>query len=270
MAILINLDVILAKREMKSNELAEKIGITTANLSILKTGKAKAIRFSTLEAIAEIELWQKTVEFLNAPKMLQVFNTTGAVAKLVNDARHRMMFAGMRGLLVQGVIEPALESLVIVALGTAIVITYLVLGDGAAESLPEIFVYLLVIVRVKPQIVALNQVRLRIAGLLPRIVVVEEFLATAEKSPQRTGGIQVNGLTDKIRFENVDFRYSETGVNVLNDITFEVPKRTTVAITGTSGAGKSSENHRNSDRFPTAFRTPRLDLCELIRPLITF
>lgn len=53
MAILINLDVILAKREMKSNELAEKIGITTANLSILKTGKAKAIRFSTLEAICE-------------------------------------------------------------------------------------------------------------------------------------------------------------------------------------------------------------------------
>jgi len=53
MAILINLDVILAKREMKSNELADKIGITTANLSILKTGKAKAIRFSTLEAICE-------------------------------------------------------------------------------------------------------------------------------------------------------------------------------------------------------------------------
>lgn len=53
MAILINLDIMLAKREMKSNELAEKIGITTANLSILKTGKAKAIRFSTLEAICE-------------------------------------------------------------------------------------------------------------------------------------------------------------------------------------------------------------------------
>jgi len=53
MAILINLDIILAKREMKSNELAEKVGITTANLSILKTGKAKAIRFSTLESICE-------------------------------------------------------------------------------------------------------------------------------------------------------------------------------------------------------------------------
>lgn len=44
----------LAKRQMKSNELAQRIGITTANLSILKTGKAKAIRFSTLQAICEI------------------------------------------------------------------------------------------------------------------------------------------------------------------------------------------------------------------------
>ena len=51
MPIIVNLDLMLAKRKMKSNELAEIVGITTANLSILKTGKAKAIRFSTLEAI---------------------------------------------------------------------------------------------------------------------------------------------------------------------------------------------------------------------------
>ncbi|MFP9097635.1 helix-turn-helix domain-containing protein [Flavobacterium sp. RHBU_24] len=54
MPIIINLDVMLAKRKMRSNELADKVGITTANLSILKTGKAKAIRFSTLEAICQI------------------------------------------------------------------------------------------------------------------------------------------------------------------------------------------------------------------------
>jgi putative transcriptional regulator len=53
MAIVVNLDIMLAKRGMRSNELAEIIGITTANLSILKTGKAKAIRFSTLEAICK-------------------------------------------------------------------------------------------------------------------------------------------------------------------------------------------------------------------------
>lgn len=53
MAIIVNIDVMLAKRKMKSNELAEKIGITQANLSILKSGKAKAIRFSTLNAVCE-------------------------------------------------------------------------------------------------------------------------------------------------------------------------------------------------------------------------
>lgn len=53
MAIIVNVDVMLAKRKMLSGELAEKIGITAANLSILKTGKAKAIRFSTLNAICK-------------------------------------------------------------------------------------------------------------------------------------------------------------------------------------------------------------------------
>lgn len=53
MPIIINVDVMLAKRKMQSQELAEKIGITQANLSILKTGKAKAVKLSTLEAICK-------------------------------------------------------------------------------------------------------------------------------------------------------------------------------------------------------------------------
>ena len=53
MPIIVNLDVMLAKRKMKSKDLAEIIDITTANLSILKSGKAKAVRFSTLEAICK-------------------------------------------------------------------------------------------------------------------------------------------------------------------------------------------------------------------------
>ena len=53
MPITVNLDVMMAKRKMSSGELAERIGISQANLSILKTGKAKAVRFSTLEAICK-------------------------------------------------------------------------------------------------------------------------------------------------------------------------------------------------------------------------
>lgn len=54
MAIVVNLDVMMAKRKISLNELSERIDITPANLSILKTGKAKAIRFSTLEAICHV------------------------------------------------------------------------------------------------------------------------------------------------------------------------------------------------------------------------
>ncbi len=53
MAIIVNLDVMLAKRKMRLTELSEKVGVTMANLSILKTGKARAVRFSTLDAICK-------------------------------------------------------------------------------------------------------------------------------------------------------------------------------------------------------------------------
>ena len=54
MPIIVNLDVMMAKRKMRSKDLATKLGVTEANLSILKTGKAKAVRFSTLAALCEI------------------------------------------------------------------------------------------------------------------------------------------------------------------------------------------------------------------------
>ena len=54
MPIIVNLDVMMAKRKMSLNELSEKVGLTLSNLSILKTGKAKAIRFNTLEMICKV------------------------------------------------------------------------------------------------------------------------------------------------------------------------------------------------------------------------
>lgn len=54
MPILVNLDVVMARRKMSAGELAERVGITPANLSVLKNNKAKAVRFSTLEALCEV------------------------------------------------------------------------------------------------------------------------------------------------------------------------------------------------------------------------
>jgi putative transcriptional regulator len=65
--IVVNLDVMMAKRKLSLNELSEKVGLTLSNLSILKTGKAKAIRFSTLEAICKVLDCQPAdiLEFVN-------------------------------------------------------------------------------------------------------------------------------------------------------------------------------------------------------------
>jgi len=67
MPIVVNLDVMMARRKMSLNELSEKVDLTLANLSILKTGKAKAIRFSTLEAICKVLNCQPgdILEFVN-------------------------------------------------------------------------------------------------------------------------------------------------------------------------------------------------------------
>jgi putative transcriptional regulator len=67
MPIIVNLDVMMAKRKMSLNELSERVGLTLANLSILKTGKAKAIRFSTLESICKALNCQPAdiLEFVN-------------------------------------------------------------------------------------------------------------------------------------------------------------------------------------------------------------
>lgn len=73
MAIVVNLDVMMAKRKMSLNELSEKVDITLSNLSNLKTGKAKAVRFSTLEAICKVLQCQPgdILEFVEDPFLSQ-------------------------------------------------------------------------------------------------------------------------------------------------------------------------------------------------------
>jgi putative transcriptional regulator len=73
MPIIVNLDVVLAKKKMRSKDVADAVGITEQNLSILKTGKAKAIRFSTLEAICRVLDCQPgdLLEFVEEPQLVE-------------------------------------------------------------------------------------------------------------------------------------------------------------------------------------------------------
>jgi putative transcriptional regulator len=75
MPIVVNLDIMLARRKMSLTELSEKVGITIANMSILKSGKAKAIRFSTLEEICKILVCQP-----------------GDILEYMNDKEYKLLF----------------------------------------------------------------------------------------------------------------------------------------------------------------------------------
>ncbi len=81
MAIIVDLDVMLARRKMRLSELAERVDLTIANLSILKTGKAKAIRFSTLEKICEVLKCQPGDLLRYESDENQVFDRHGARAE---------------------------------------------------------------------------------------------------------------------------------------------------------------------------------------------
>lgn len=89
MPIVVNLDVMLARRKMRLNELAERVGITAQNLSVLKTGRAKAIRFSTLEKLCEVLDCQ--------PGDLFAFERPAADAADDDDSSRRRVVAGGGG-----------------------------------------------------------------------------------------------------------------------------------------------------------------------------
>jgi putative transcriptional regulator len=82
MAIIINIDVMLARRKMSVTELAEKVGITMANISILKNGKAKAIRLSTLEAICKALACQPGDLLEYSPDLTRVSSAPAASAPM--------------------------------------------------------------------------------------------------------------------------------------------------------------------------------------------
>ena len=90
MPIIVNVDVMLAKRKMSSGELAEKVGITQANLSILKTGKAKAVRFSTLSDIPKAGKGKQVINTFDCEHISGFFRypeeyTTAVVEFLTNN-----------------------------------------------------------------------------------------------------------------------------------------------------------------------------------------
>jgi ATP-binding cassette, subfamily B, bacterial MsbA len=189
---------------------------------------------------ARVALWRWTVEFLNAPRLLRIFNATDFAADAINMARDEEMFPERKGKIIQAAIKPAIEAITILGAGVFLLVGYALAGNGAQSVVPQLFVYVLVFYRLKPQISAFNDFRVKLAWIMRRLELVGEFLRTSGKEFLRIGGRPFKELDASIRFQNVSFQYAPATHSALKDVTLTILPGQTVAIVGPSGAGKST------------------------------
>ena len=189
---------------------------------------------------ARMTLWRWTVEFLNAPRLLRVFNSTDFAKDSINHARDEELFPERMGKIIQAAIKPAMEAITVLGAGAFLIVGYSLAGNGAQSVIPQLFVYVLVFYRLKPQISAFNDFRVKLAWITRRLEFVGAFLRKSDKEFMRKGGLPFDRVQGQIRLESVYFRYPKTEVDVISNLSFSFDPGETVALVGPSGAGKST------------------------------
>lgn len=200
--------------------------------------KIKQLSFEA--AKAKIFLWRWTVEFLNAPRLLRIFNSTDNARDMIKRARDSELIPERNATVIDAAIKPTLEVFAIFGAGLFLIAGYYLAGDGAAVAIPGLFVFVVVFYRLKPQIQAFSDLRVKLARILPKMEIVADFLRREDKDYEAISGEEFNRLESGLIFDNVGFRYPNTSKEVLRGITFSVKRGETVALVGPSGSGKST------------------------------
>jgi ATP-binding cassette subfamily B protein/subfamily B ATP-binding cassette protein MsbA len=217
---------------------------TIAVIAILWIALNRAVRtikdFSVRATKAKLKVFRWTVEYLNAPRLLRVINATTAAGKRINDARDIDLIAERNSSMIDAMIKPTMEAITVIGTGVFLIVGYLLAGESAIEAVPKLFVFVLVFYRMKPQIQAFNDLRVKLARILPRLEVVNNFLRKQGKEFLRVDGKTFSGLKKEINFSDLSFSYGELEATVLDGISFTIPKGSTIALVGASGAGKST------------------------------
>jgi len=210
-------------------------------LWIALTGIVKTLkRLSSTSISSEIDTWRWSVEYLNVPRLLRVFGTTNQAENVIKVARHKRVAADRQSSIINAAILPSFEVITVFGAGIFLVSGYLLSGDSAIDVVPGLFVFVLVFFRLKPQVKLLNDLRIAIAKLLPRLATVGEFLRRNDKEYGRIGGVSFKRLSSGIKFHGVSFCYDESDSNAVSNLDFCIPTGHTVAFVGSSGSGKST------------------------------
>jgi ATP-binding cassette, subfamily B, bacterial MsbA len=189
---------------------------------------------------ARMALWRWTIEFLNAPRLLRIFDATNFARDAINMARDEEIYPSRKANIIQAGIKPAIEAITVAGAGLFLIVGYALAGNGAQSVVPQLFVYVLIFYRLKPQLTAINDFRIKLAWITRRLEFVGSFLRVSDKEYTRSGGEQFFKLSKEIRFDRVSFRYPNAKDLALEHVSFSIPAGKTVALVGRSGAGKST------------------------------
>ena len=200
----------------------------------------KLFKLSKKVASAKVVLWQWTVEYLNVPRLLRIFNSTQSAGKMINRARDDVLVPERDSLIIAAAIKPAMEVVAIVGAGGFLISGYLLSGVGAAAAIPGLFVFVIIFFRLKPYIQTLSDLRTKLSRTLPKLELVENFLTPNEKVVVDQVGIGFDQFQRGIVFSDVYFQYPNSHSAALDGISFSIDRGKTTALVGPSGAGKST------------------------------
>jgi ATP-binding cassette subfamily B protein/subfamily B ATP-binding cassette protein MsbA len=216
------------------------LGVIAILWAALTVAVRRVKQLSIRATKAKIFLLRWTVEFLNAPRLLRIFNSTNTASELINKARDSELIPERNSTIIDAAIKPTMEVITIFGAGAFLILGYLFAGESAIAAIPGLFVFVLVFYRLKPQIQAFSDVRIKLARILPRLEVVEEFISQKGKDYESAGGEAFSGFEKQLSFKNVSFRYLGSETNALQSMSFSLSRGETVALVGPSGAGKST------------------------------
>ena len=202
-------------------------------IGVIRTLAEKATR-------GELDVWRWTVEYLNAPRLLRIFNSTDFARKSIDAAWQRQLGPERRADLIYSFVPKALEIITVAGAGTFLIVMFLITSSQKEAVISTLFVYVLVFFRLRPVLKSFSDFRAKLARIVPRLEVVGDLLMIGRGQHIGKRGGKDPVFTSRIEFRDVSFSYPGSDAFALKNLNLLVNKGETIALVGGSGAGKST------------------------------